>query len=64
MHGLDKSDFAAIVRLRRHEMDRDTNDDILNLIDLGIASVETQGIGFGGQDRVGQLNTAMLSDDD
>lgn len=45
-------------------MDRDTNDDVLNLIDLGIASVETQGIGFGGQDRVGQLNTALLSDDD
>lgn len=44
-------------------MDTETNEDILNLIDLGVASVETQGFGLGGIDKVGEQNTAMISDD-
>ena len=48
---------------RRHAMDTETNEDILNLIDLGVASVETQGFGLGGIDKVGEQNTAMISDD-
>jgi hypothetical protein len=44
-------------------MERETNEDILDLIDLGVATVETQGGGIKVLDFAGLQNTAMLSDD-
>lgn len=44
-------------------MERETNEDVLNLIDLGVASVETQGVGKGRVDIALEQATLMISDD-
>jgi hypothetical protein len=44
-------------------MERDHNEDLLDLIDLGVASIETQGLGQGKIDFATEQYTVMISDD-
>jgi hypothetical protein len=44
-------------------MEREVINESIDLIDLGVASVETHGSNFGDIDGVGQLKQTGLSDD-